>query len=66
MLSPMILTIIILYIFLKFYLDFEEEDLYRYMVILSVVNLIPTIIYTTISFSMGNLDHVIVLIMALA
>ena len=62
----MILTIIILYMFLKFLLDMEEEELYKYMVILCVVNLIPTIIYTAVSLSLGNLDHVILLVMALA
>ena len=62
----MILTIIVLYMFLKFLLDMEEEELYKYMVILCVVNLIPTIIYTAVSLSLGNLDHVILLVMALA
>lgn len=62
----MLLTIIVLYIFLKYHLDFEEELLYKYMVILSVVNLIPTVIYTAISLSLGDLNHVILLIMALA
>jgi hypothetical protein len=64
--NVMIITILILYIFLKYHLDFEEEDLYRYMMILSVVNLIPTVIYTMISFSLGNLNHIILLLMALA
>ena len=62
----MILTIIVLYMFLKFYLDMEEEVLYKYMVILCVVNLIPTMIYAAVSLSLGNLDHVILLVMALA
>jgi hypothetical protein len=62
----MILTIIVLYIFLKYYLEIDEEYLYKYMVILSIVNLIPTMIYTAISFSLGNLDHAILLIMTLA
>ena len=62
----MILTIIVLYIFLKLYLEMEEEALYKYMVILCAVNLIPTMIYTAVSLSLGNLDHIILLIMALA
>ncbi len=61
----MILTIILLYIFLKFYLDIGEEELYKYIIILSVVNLIPTAIYTALSLSLGNLDNIILLIMAL-
>ena len=64
--SIMILTIIVLYMFLKFLLDMEEEELYKYMVILCVVNLIPTMIYTAVSLSLGNMDHIILLIMALA
>ncbi len=62
----MILTIIVLYMFLKFYLEMEEEALYKYMVILCVVNLIPTMIYAAVSLSLGNLDHILLLIMALA
>ena len=62
----MILTIIVLYMFLKFLLDMEEEELYKYMVILCVVNLIPTMIYISVSLSLGNMDHIILLIMALA
>ncbi len=62
----MLLTIILLYIFLKFYLDIGEEELYKYIIILSVVNLIPTAIYTALSLSLGNLDNIILLIMALA
>ena len=64
--SIMILTIIVLYMFLKFYLEMEEEALYKYMVILCVVNLIPTMIYAAVSLSLGNLDHILLLIMALA
>ena len=62
----MILTIIVLYMFLKFFLDMEEEELYKYMVILCVVNLIPTMIYAAVSLSLGNLDHILLFIMALA
>ena len=56
----MILTIIVLYMFLKFLLDMEEEELYKYMVILCVVNLIPTIIYTAVSLSLVKVVNVIV------
>ena len=61
----MLAVLIIMYVFLRYYLDMEDEQLYKYMIVLSIVNIIPILIYTTVSFYTGTTDAFVLLLMAM-
>lgn len=61
----MIVTIVVLYMFLRFHLEMEEEQLYRYMIILCIVNLIPVLIYTAVAYVSNTVDGVVLVWMTL-
>ncbi len=60
----MIAILIILYLFFVYALEMGKEDLYKIMMALIVVNLVPVIVYVIYSMLYGELDIVILIIMA--
>jgi hypothetical protein len=59
----MIAILIILYMFFAYALEMGKEDLYRIMMALIVVNLVPVFVYVIYSMLYGELDIVILIIM---
>ncbi len=61
----MIALLIILYMFFTYALEMGKEDLFKIMMALIVVNLVPVVIYLIYSMLFGELDIVILIIMAI-
>lgn len=61
----MIATLIIIYIILKYIVNMEKELLYKIMLIVCLVNIIPTIIYTIYALSFGEVNYAIIFLMTL-
>jgi hypothetical protein len=59
----MIGILIIMYIFLKYYIEMEPEELFKFMIVLSFVNVTPVLIYLLYSMLFGGIDFVILMLM---
>ena len=59
----MIGILIIMYIFLNYYLEMEREEMFKFMIVLSMVNIVPVLIYMLYSMIFGGLDFVILMLM---
>jgi hypothetical protein len=59
----MIAILISMYIFLKYVLDMNQEEVYKFMLAISFVNLIPLIIYTVYSVFYGDFNLGLLVIM---
>jgi hypothetical protein len=59
----MIGIIVIMYIILKYYVEMEPEEMFRFMIILGIVNLFPAIIYISYTLLFGGFDGVILMLM---
>jgi hypothetical protein len=60
----MITILIIMYMFLNYVLEMEKEELYKFMIVLSVVNIIPAVIYLLYTILFGGLNGIVLLLMA--
>lgn len=60
----MIGILIILYIFLKYYIEMEPEEMFKLMIVLSFVNITPVLIYMMYSVVFGSIDFMILMLMA--
>jgi hypothetical protein len=61
----MIALLIILYMFFSYALEMAKEDLFKIMLALIVVNLVPVIVYVIYSMLYGELDIAILIIMTI-
>ncbi len=59
----MIGILIIMYIFLNYYIEMEREEMFKFMIVLSMVNVVPVLIYMLYSMIFGGLDFVILMLM---
>lgn len=59
----MIGILIIMYIFLNYYIEMEREEMFKFMIILSMVNVIPVLIYMLYSMIYGGLDFLVLMLM---
>ncbi len=59
----MIGILIIMYIFLNYYIEMEHEEMFKFMIVLSMVNIVPVLIYMLYSMIFGGLDFVILMLM---
>ncbi len=59
----MIGILIIMYIFLNYYIEMEREEMFKFMIVLSMVNIVPVLIYMLYSMIFGGLDFVILMLM---
>jgi hypothetical protein len=55
--------LIILYIFLNYYIEMEREEMFKFMIVLSMVNIIPVLIYMLYTMIFGGIDFMILLLM---
>lgn len=61
----MIAIMVIMYFILKNLYEWDKEILIKAMIIISIVNFIPLLVYTSYSFSTGGVDPNVLLMMAL-
>jgi hypothetical protein len=61
----MIALLIILYMFFTYALEMPKEDLFKIMLAMVVVNLIPVFVYVIYSMLYGGLDIAVLIIMAI-
>ena len=61
----MIAILVIMYALLNYFLEMEKEELFKFMIVLCVVNLIPVIIYIVYTLVFGGFNGVVLLLMAI-
>jgi hypothetical protein len=59
----MIGILIIMYVFLNYYIEMEREEMFKFMIVLSFVNVTPVLIYMLYTMIYGGLDFVILMLM---
>jgi hypothetical protein len=59
----MIGILIIMYVILKYYVEMEPEEMFKFMIVLGLVNLFPAIIYISYTAIFGGFDGLILALM---
>ncbi len=60
----MIAILVMMYMFLKYVLEMGKEDLLKFMLALSLVNLLPAVIYFIYTLMYGGFNPMVLLLMA--
>lgn len=59
----MIGILLIMFIILKYYVEMDPEEMFKFMIVLGIVNLFPAIIYISYTLLFGGFNGVILMLM---